>query len=67
MNKAKLRSIMVLHGETMRDLAEAIGISESSVRNKMNESGSEFKQGEIAKIQEHYGLTAEEVVTIFFS
>ena len=67
MNKAKLRSVMVLHGETMTDLARVLGISESSLRNKMNERKSEFKQGEIAKIQEHYGLTADEVVAIFFS
>lgn len=67
MDKAKLRSIMALHGDTFRDLANLLGISEQSVSNKMNEKRTEFKQGEISKIQAHYNLTAEEVVEIFFS
>lgn len=67
MNKELLRSIMVLHGDTNRDLAELLEISEQSVSNKMNENGSEFKQGEIAKIKTKYNLTAEQVEAIFFA
>ena len=68
MNKALLRSIMVLHGETNKDLAEVLGLTEQSVCAKINENkGSEFKQGEIAKIKEHYNLSAEEVINIFFA
>lgn len=67
MNKELLRSIMVLHGDTNRDLAELLEISEQSVSNKMNENGSEFKQGEIAKIKTKYNLTAEQVESIFFA
>ena len=66
MNASKLRSIMVLHDDTNRDLAEFLGISETSVSNKINENGTEFKQGEIAKIKEKYNLTAEQVEAIFF-
>ena len=67
MNKELLRSIMVLHGETNKDLAELLDISEQSVSGKINENNTEFKQGEIAKIRQHYGLTAEQVADIFFS
>ena len=67
MNKDLLRSIMVLHGDTNRDLAEALKITEQSVSSKMNENGTEFKQGEIRKIIKRYDLTPEQTDQIFFS
>ena len=67
MNRELLRSIMVLHGETNKDLATLLNISEQSVSAKINEKGTEFKQGEILAIKEHYNLTAEQVEAIFFS
>ena len=66
MNKTKLRSVMVFHGDTNKDLAEYLGISEQSVSNKINENGTEFKQGEIALIRTKYNLSAEQVEDIFF-
>lgn len=66
MNRKALRSVMVLHGDTNSSLAELLGISLQSVSNKLNENGSEFKQGEILKIKEHYNLTADQVEAIFF-
>lgn len=66
MNKTKLRSVMVLHGDTNKDLAELLGISEQSVSAKMNENDTEFKQGEIAKIKDRYNLSPVEVDAIFF-
>jgi predicted transcriptional regulator len=66
MNKAKLKSVMTLHGDTNKDIAELLGISEQSVSCKINENGTEFKQGEIAKIAEKYNLTPDDVVAIFF-
>lgn len=66
MNKAALKSVMVLHGDTNKDLAEYLGISEQSVSNKSNENGTEFKQGEIALIKKRYNLSAEQVEDIFF-
>ena len=67
MNKQLLRSIMALHDETYRDLAVLLGISEQSVSAKMNENGSEFKQGEISAITSHYNLTPVQVMDIFFA
>lgn len=67
MNKELLRSIMVLHGDTNKDLAEMLGISEQSVSGKLNERGTEFKQGEIAKIKDRYNLSPKQVEAIFFA
>lgn len=67
MNKDLLRSVMVLHGDTNRSLAAFLGISEQSLSNKINENGTEFRQGEIARIKERYNLTSEQVDLIFFT
>lgn len=67
MNKALLRSIMVAHGDTNEDIAKLLNISVQSVSDKINERGTEFKQGEIAKIKDHYGLSPEQVDSIFFA
>lgn len=66
MNKARLKSIMALSGDTNKELAELLGISEQSVSNKINENGTEFKQGEISKIKDKYNLSPVEVDAIFF-
>ncbi len=67
MNKTLFRSIMVLHGDTNATLAEYLGITEQSVSNKINENGSEFKQGEIFKIKTKYNLDSATVDKIFFA
>lgn len=67
MNKDLLRSIMVLHGHTNKDLAEVLGISEQSVSDKINERKTEFKQGEIAKIRDLYNLSPDQIEAIFFA
>ena len=66
MNKAKLKSLMALHGDTNKDIAELLNLSEQSVSSKINENGTEFKQGEIKKIIELYNLSPEECDAIFF-
>ena len=67
MNKQLLRSIMVLHNDTNKTLAEYLGISEKSVNDKINERGTEFKQSEIAAIKKRYHLSDEQVIIIFFN
>lgn len=67
MNSQMLRSIMVLHGDTNKDLAKLLDKTEQSISNKINEKGTEFTQGEIAKIKAKYNLSAEQVEAIFFS
>ena len=66
MNKALLKSVMVLHGHTNKELATLLNIAQSSVSSKINENGSEFKQGEIAIIAKEYNLTPEQIAAIFF-
>lgn len=67
MDKTLLRSIMVLHGDTNKTLAEYLGISERSVSDKINENGTEFKQCEISLIIDRYHLTAQQIKDIFFN
>ncbi len=67
MNSKLLRSIMVIHDDTNAKLATYLGISEQSVCNKINENGTEFKQGEIAMIKKRYDLDADMVDRIFFN
>lgn len=67
MNSKLLKSIMVMHGDTNITLAKYLGITEQSVCNKINENGTEFKQGEIAKIKEKYNLDCEMLDRIFFT
>ena len=58
---------MVLNGDSVRSLAEHLGITEQSFYNKLRENGTEFKQGEISKIKDKYALAASQVEAIFFS
>lgn len=58
---------MVLNGDTNASLADYLGITEQSVSNKINENGTEFKQGEIAKIKARYNLESAMVDKIFFA
>lgn len=67
MNSRLLRSFMVLNNDTNKTLADFLGITEVSVSNKINEVGTEFKQGEIAMIKKRYNLTPEQVENIFFN
>ena len=66
MNKERLKSYMALHGHTNKDVADLLRITEQSVSAKINENGSEFKQGEIRILKDAYNLTPEEVDAIFF-
>lgn len=67
MNAKLFRSIMVLHDDTNKSLADFLGVSEQTVCNKINENGTEFRQGEIAAIVKRYNLTAEQITEIFFN
>jgi hypothetical protein len=67
MNTKLFRSIMVLNNDTNKSLAEFLNLSEQTVCNKINENGTEFKQGEIAMIKDRYNLTADQIADIFFN
>ena len=67
MNTKLFRSIMVLNNDTNKSLAEFLQLSEQTVCNKINENGTEFRQGEIAMIRDRYNLTADQIADIFFN
>lgn len=67
MDKKLFRSVMALHGDTNATLAEYLGLTEQSVSKKINETGSEFRQGEILKIKARYGLDSKMICRIFFA
>ena len=58
---------MVLNNDTNKSLAEFLDLSEQTVCNKINENGTEFRQGEIAMIKDRYNLTADQIADIFFN
>ena len=68
MYAAKLKSLMVLHGDTASNLACELGFTPQTFSAKINQkNGSDFTAGEIAKIKQRYGLTASEIEEIFFA
>lgn len=67
MDKALLRSLMVLHGDTNKTLADYLEISERSLSAKINENGTEFNKREIALIRVRYSMDDELTIRCFFS
>ena len=66
MNKLKLRAVMVLHDDSVKRLADAMGMARQTFYSKLNGT-SDFKQSEIRFIQQRYGLDADGVNEIFFA
>ena len=64
MDKAKFKSVMVLHGDTQGRLAETLEMAQETLSRKLNEQG-EFSQSEIKAIKNRYHLTPDEVDAIF--
>ena len=63
-NINKFRSYLALRGMTIKDLAERIGMSISTLSNKIN-GRNEFTASEIAQIQAVLNIPDEEVLDIF--
>lgn len=53
-------------GDTQSQLARMLGVTESTLSWKIN-GRAEFKQSEIKAIADRYGLTGEEIKSMFFS
>lgn len=66
-NKKNYKLIALLDsvGGNRRTLSALLGISYITAANKVS-GANEFTSSEIAKIKEHFGLTAEQVEDIFF-
>lgn len=65
MNKNAFRSVMIYHGDTQKDVADALSITEQTVSDKIN-GLSDFKQTEIKTLIERWQLTPGQVDEIFF-
>lgn len=65
-NKDLFRAKIVANGKTMKDAATAIGCSEASLSRKVNGT-SDFTRNEIQLFREAFGLSSEDVYSIFFA
>ncbi len=65
-NKNELRSVMARHGETVTDLANALGMSYPNLSKKIN-SHVDWTVSQVGKLKVHYNLSAEDIDRIFFS
>ena len=67
-NKNLLASFMAKHGETQRDLSNALGISLSRLNAKINTwHGADFTQAEVDFVMHRYGMTKKEAGEIFYA
>ena len=66
MNKALLRSIMVLNGDTYQTLSEDMKMEKATFSRKINSSAS-FTKKEMQFIREKYNLTADQFIEMFFT
>lgn len=66
MNNKLLKSKMALRGDGYSELAQVLGITESTLGLKIQQK-FDFKQGEIKRIAERYSLTDAEIREIFFN
>lgn len=66
-NINKLVGKMAENGFTRKALAEALGITEITLRRKMLEADAEFNTSEILQIKELLNLTDAEFNLIFFN
>lgn len=58
MNSNELKAAMVRRGITGRDLAKAVGVSETTIYAKIN-GDIDFKLGEVASIIKFMNLSAD--------
>lgn len=65
MNDKLLKSKMALHGDGYSELAQVLGITESTLGLKIQQK-FDFKQSEIKLITERYKLTNAEIKEMFF-
>lgn len=61
-----LKSYLVRHEMTYKELADKLGLSYQSIWKKINNEVP-FRSTEISKITKELGLTAEEMKSIFFA
>ena len=66
MNSRLLKATIVKNGDTQEKLAEAMGLQTSGLNMRIN-GHTEFRRNEINFIKNRYGLTSDEIDSIFFT
>ena len=66
MLRRKLRSLRALSGLTQKQIAEKLGLSETSYTKREN-GLIDFSVEEVKKMKEVFGLSDAEIVEIFFA
>ena len=67
MKSQTLKGLITMNDGNQSVLAEAMGLSLSRLNAKINETGAEFTQSEIAFIRDRYKLSKTQVNDIFFA
>lgn len=62
----ELKVLLLRREETYEDLAECVGTSKTTIVRKIS-GRSQWAWDEMQKIKEHYELTNEEFMNIFFN
>lgn len=65
MDNRLLRSTMVLHGDTINELARYLGIAHQTLSRKI-QGKADFTQSEIVAIKARYRLDGETLAEMFF-
>lgn len=65
-NERLFRSMVVLQGLTLAQVAEQVGIHEATLHRKMLRQGS-FTRAEIYKIKRILGLSDDDLICVFFA
>lgn len=65
MDNRLLRSTMVLHGDTINELARHLGIAHQTLSRKI-QGKADFTQSEIVAIKARYRLDNETLAEMFF-
>lgn len=67
MKSQTLKGLITMNDGNQSVLADAMGLSLSRLNAKINETGAEFTQSEIAFIRDRYKLNKTQVNDIFFA
>lgn len=65
MNTIKFKQAMLANNDTQKELADALGLSQSGISDRIN-GNVDFRQSEINQIILRYKLSMSDVRAIFF-
>ena len=67
MNVAKFKAAIVERGTSVAELADAVGLSKSTLYRKISTGGDDFTIGEVLSITKALHLSSDEGQQIFFA